>query len=330
MRVDKSTRVLWLRPDKPSNISVGRSRIAEYLRKDGYAVSVEETNLWTVMSCLRKAGHYDVIVGTTRAGALAGMVLSRAHRVPLIVDHVDPIEQFRETSNWPVAAIVDRLEQLSFRVAQRVLYVYPEERERVRSCARAATKTDLGVDFERFTSPDPDQIEAVQDRLDIDSRIVVYVGGLEPIYNIQTMLEAVDFLEGWTLVIAGDGSLREHVAQAGDEHESVVYLGTIPHETIPELLAHADVGLSLVDDPHTLKVLEYGAAGLPTVQLAGSAEKSLGDAVTYCELNPVDIASAIETANGTDTSSLQTLAKQHGWRRIADQYRNAIDEVVEN
>lgn len=280
------------------------------------------------MKRLCERGRYDIVLGTTRAGAIAGILLSRVHGIPLLVDHVDPISQFRETASKPVVAVVERLERLTFRLARRVLYVYPEEQERVEAHADGIT-TSLGVDFERFASPAPDQIESIGERLDsVEPPIVVYVGGLEPIYNIQTMLNAVDYLRDWTLVVAGDGTLRETVERAADEDDGIVYLGMIPHETVPGLLAFADVGLSLVDDPHTLKVMEYGAAGLPTVQLGGRAKNTLSDAVTYCNLAPSSVADAIEIAAETDASTLRDLAKRHSWERIAEQYQTTIDKIL--
>lgn len=328
MDTESPPRVLWLTPDKPENISVGRSRIAEHLRERGYMITVDRTTPLALINRLRERGQYDVVLGTTRAGAIAGMLLSRAHGIPLLVDHVDPIAQFRKTASRPVAVIIERLERLSFHIARQVLYVYPEEQERVEAYADA-TKTNLGVDFERFASPVSDQTESVRERLDsIDGSIAVYVGGLEPIYNVRTMLDAVDCLRDWTLVVAGDGMLRETVERAANEDERIVYLGTIPHKSVPELLALADVGISLVDDAHTLKVMEYGAAGLPTVQLAGQAEATFGDAVTYCSLDPSSIADAIETAAVTDASALRDIAKRHSWERIAEQYQSAIDGVV--
>lgn len=326
---NKTPRVLWLRPDKPKNISVGRLRIAEHLRKAGYAITVDETTLRTSLSHLTDRSCYDVIIGTTRAGALAGMVLSSFHGVPLLVDHIDPIDQFRETTSAPMGMIIDWLERLSFRQARQVLYVYPEERERVEAHAVKTIETDLGVDFQRFAAPEEEQVEAARDWLDgVSGRIAVYIGGLEPIYNIETMLEAINHLEGWTLVIAGDGKLRETVENAAADDDQIVYLGTIPHETVPGLLNLSDVGISLVDDPHTLKVLEYGAAGLPTVQLAGRAEEKLDQAVTFCKLDPENVATAVESTISEDADSLRNFAKRKSWKSIAEQYAEAIDEAV--
>lgn len=106
-------RVLWLTPDKPENISVGRRRIAEQLRQQGYDVTLRGTTLRTLLAALRERGQYDLVIGTTRAGAIAGTILTLVDG-PLIVDHVDPIRQFETTHPWWLSGPVRWLEQFAF------------------------------------------------------------------------------------------------------------------------------------------------------------------------------------------------------------------------
>lgn len=324
-------RVLWLTPNKPENISVGRERIATHLRASGHEIDIRAGRPGTVASVLRSGTDYDAIVGTTRAGAIFGAVLKVVTGTPLLVDHIDPISQFEATAAWPLAFAVKHLEHLAFRVADCVCYVYPEEQARVERHARAATKTDLGVDFERFLNPGEEVIadaRAHMDDLGLAENVAVYVGGLEPIYHIEPMLKSVAHLDGWSLLVLGSGSLESSVAAAAADSEQVVFPGTVPHETVPGYLHAADVGVSLVDDPHTLKVLEYGAAGLPTVQLAGRAEAKLGDAVGYCSTDPADIAAAIERAAGTDATALRDLASEYAWSAIAATYARELETIL--
>jgi len=92
-------KVRWFTPDKPDNISVGRERIASHLRQnEGFNVDVVGTTLTTVRTAIRERDRYDVILGTTRAGAIAGTLIGRVTGKPVIVDHVDPIRQFRENN----------------------------------------------------------------------------------------------------------------------------------------------------------------------------------------------------------------------------------------
>src|SRR5699024_5959214 len=162
------------------------------------------------------------------------------------------------THGRPLSLAVRAAENLAFRLADHTLYVYDEERERVSRYAREMTKTDLGVSYERFANPDPDIVAAARDRfreagIGENERLAIYVGGLEPIYHVEELLAAMDRLDDWTLVVLGTGSLASAVKRVAGDRENIVFLGTVSHESIPGYLHVADVGVSLVDDPHTLK-----------------------------------------------------------------------------
>lgn len=327
---DPPLEVLWLTPDKPANISVGRRRIADHLSNDAVAVTLRGTTPKTLLRSLRDGRRYDVIVGTTRAGAVAGSLLKLATGTPLVVDHIDPIRQFEATNPRWLAALVRRLENAAFRLADHVLYVYPEEANRV-TRSGAATKTALGVEFDRFANPSPETVSRATETLRGygAENVVIYVGGLEPIYNIRELLAAAPNLEGWTLVVLGTGSLSSLVERAAATHENVVFPGTVPHEDVPGYLHAADVGVCLVDDPHTLKVLEYGAAGLPTVQIRGRAEDRFDGLVEFCDATPDDIARAVARAATADskTRALRSFAREFDWSEIAETYKRAITTV---
>lgn len=329
--VVKRSDVIWFTPDKPTNISVGRSRIADHLHKMGYGVTVRGTTTGTVIRTLSEWGNYDVVIGTTRAGAIAGVVASRLHGIPLVVDHVDPISQFQETSSLLMGLGVRLAENLAFFSSEATLYVYEEERSRVERYASQPVLTDLGVDFHRFAEPDQSVLEAGYELLppDLEHPIAVYIGGLEQIYHLEELLAAAARLDSGSLLIAGNGSLRKDVERIAAANEAIHFLGTIPHETVPGLLAFSDVGISLVDDPHTLKVLEYGAAGLPVVQLDGRARSRYGGRVTYSKAEPSDIAASIATASDRDGTELQTFVERFDWKTIADRYANVIDDAID-
>lgn len=326
-------RILWLTPNKPNNISVGRQRIVAHLGAKGFDVTIRAARFGSLSDLLIDSREYNVVIGTTRAGAIIGAGLTTVTGVPLVVDHVDPIRQFEETTTCLVAPVVRHLEHMAFRQSAHTLYVYPEEESRVRRFAPAATETDLGVDFERFTDPNDQILKTAKNRLnklDLHDNIAIYVGGLEPIYHIEELVSSVNHLEDWSLVFLGSGSLEGTIKEAAANTRDVVFLGTVPHEEVPGYLHAVDVGISLVDDPHTLKVLEYGAARLPTVQLSGRAEGKLRTSVTYCDADPSSIADAVQQAAGSRVDELHELSKRYSWAAIARQYATIIDSVAAN
>lgn len=322
--------VLWLTPDKPADISVGRRRIASHLASEGFDVELVGVDPTALPHIYRDIGQYDAVVGTTRSGAIVGGAVASAADVPFVVDHVDPIRQLAETVSWPAASVVERLENLAFSRSDHTLYVYAEERPRVESHAPRTTHTSLGVDFDRFADPADHVLEAARDRLsesDLRSNVALYVGGLEPIYHVRELLEGVEHLDDWSLVVLGAGSMADEVSAAASDSSAVVHVGTVPHERVPGYLHAADVGVSLVDDPHTLKVLEYGASRLPTVQLAGRATSVFDGLVQLCRAEPRSIADAIERArdmDGATVDEFQAFAETYRWERIAGDYSEAL------
>lgn len=328
---DEKIRVRWLSPDKPGNISVGRQRIAAHLRDDGFEVEVVGTTFSTVLDAVKRRDEYEVIIGTTRAGAIAGTVIGRLFGKPVVVDHVDPIRQFQETHGKLLSRIVQYLENISFFLSDSALYVYDEEYDRISRYAGTVTKTDLGVDYDRFADPDPEILAAARDHLDelqLRDNIAIYVGGLEPIYHLEELLEAMEYLPEWSLIIAGDGSQSDLIESAATEQANVHYLGVVPHETVPGCLHAANVGVCLVDDPHTLKVLEYGAAGLPVIQAEGRAEKRFGEHLIYTKLSGQMIAEAITRAQ--DTDGLQNYVEKFCWRDISNTYAEKLTSVMKS
>ena len=295
-----------------------------------FKVELSETSLKNVLKAFKERNKFDAIIGTTRAGAIAGTLVGRVTRKPVVVDHIDPIRQFRETNPPFISASVQIAENISFALADLVLYVYEEEYDRVTRYASENMKTELGVDYRRFENPDSEVIDTVEKQLDeIEFRknVVIYVGGLEPIYHIKKMLKAMTNLPDWSLIVLGEGSLREMVEEVDVSQENVHYLGLVPHETIPGYLHEADVGVSLVDDPYTLKVLEYGAAGLSVVQASGLAEERFRGQVEYADLDPQSIAEAIERAGEREGEQLQSLVSEFDWNKIAGDYADALKSV---
>lgn len=321
--------VLWLRPDKPENVSVGRHRVATILEDRGHDVRVENATVDDFGRVLREPA--DVIVGTTRLGALVGVWRRSLLGTPVVVDHIDPISQFRRNNGRATTAAVGLAESVAFRLADHVVVVYEEEVPRVARRARSYTKTTLGVDYDRFADPSDEAVEAAREALAAegvgDGPTAVYVGGLEPAYHVEAAADAMAHLPEWEFVVLGDGSRRAAIEDHPDE--SVHYLGTVPHEQVPGFLREADVGVCLVDDPNTLKVLEYGAAGLPTVCVAGDPEERFGDLVEYCRLDPADVAAAIRrAAEREDVSAFREFAAGFDWSSVADDYEAAIERVV--
>lgn len=322
--------VLWLRPDKPDNISVGRHRIGLELEARGHEVEIRNA---TISDFKRVIGNDpDVVIGTTRLGAFAGTWKRLLSGTPLVVDHIDPISQLRRTHGRFMNWCVSQAEKVVFRIADHVMVVYEEELPRVRRHASNVTHTSLGVDYDLFSEPPEETVESAHEtifnHIPDTSKILLYVGGLEPPYHVPAIVDAMDYLDEWHFVVLGDGKQRDWLENVSQDHDSVHYLGTVPYEEVPGYMHVADVGISLLDDPNTLKLLEYGSAKLPVVQVEGSAESVFEGLVTFCSLNPADVARAVNEAEDKYVDSLGVFAEEHRWTAIADEYETVMEHLV--
>lgn len=322
--------ILWLRPNKSENVSTHCYRIAEELEKRGHTVEIQNTTPSSFFGV--ESNDPDVIIGTTRLGAMVGAWQKIRNGTPLVVEHVDPIDQLRRTHGRITTWATSQLEKACFWLSDHTLVVYEREAPRVQRYTSNVTMTSLGVDYDLFSSPPEKAVqqaeETLSDRIPSDENILAYIGGLEPIYNLDKIVEAMDHLPGWHFVILGDGSQREWLEKIDRNRNDIHYLGTVSQEVVSAYLNLATVGISLVDDPNTLKVLEYGASGLPVVHIRGSAEKYFGDGVTFCLNKPEKIAEAIYEAKTSNVDVLRDLAKRHRWDRITDDYEEAINQSV--
>jgi glycosyltransferase involved in cell wall biosynthesis len=323
--------ILWLAQNRPDNISIGRQILADYLRQRGYNVTITSTTPKAVATATTRLHNYDLIIGTTRAGAIAGMVLKQLGNLPLVVDNIDPMRQFEEQSPL-LAPPVRVFENRALRIADHVLYVYPEEEDRIKSHASSYSHTDFGVEYDMFANPDPASIQRASSRfeaLDLNENVAIYVGGLDPIYHIEEMVESMKYLDDWNLVIIGTGTLTEFTRDSAERMGNVEFLGTVPHEDVPGYLHLADVGLCLVDDARTLKVLEYMAAGLPVVQLDGEARERFGNVVEFSSTESDEIAASIRRSQElANEDELREFTKEFSWASIAEDYADALYRIL--
>jgi len=154
--------------------------------------------------------------------------------------------------------------------------------------------TPTGADLELFRSlPDRD---AARHRLGLDDRFVVgWVGSFRRFHALDQAVDALDGLEGATLLLVGDGPERASVERlAGARGVALHCTGTVGHDEIPNYLAAMDVGLVLAsgDQPFhysPLKLAEYLAAGLAVVApRAGALPTQLRDGVDAMLVTPGD------------------------------------------
>lgn len=103
---------------------------------------------------------------------------------------------------------------------------------------------------------------------DLPEPMVALVGRLEPEKGIGQALAAASHLpSGWSLAVAGDGSMRSQVEATARREPRVRYLGQLPGAAVLRLMARCTATLvpSLWEEPFGRVAVESLAVGTPVV-----------------------------------------------------------------
>lgn len=328
-------KIIWVKPRKEKNISIDRERIAKTIGgKENYGVQVKSGIDFNIMKLLL-FGKYDCLIGTTRIGAFAGLI-AKVRDKKVIIDHVDPIEQFRVTDGKLKGKLVELVENLAFRFSDTVFITNEEDKLRVSKRAKRIIESRLGIDYESFANTSASAIERAESLLkskdvNIRGQIVTYIGGFENIYHLDKLVLAMRLLEDWQLVLAGSGSTEgklKDIVQKNDM-ENVHFLGSLDHEFIPGILHFTNVCVTLCETPRQQKILEYAASKTPIV--APEKVKRMFPRIQATDLEPSEIASNIKKALKIPElwlADFQAEMQKYDYEKVAILYESAIKNLL--
>jgi 1,2-diacylglycerol 3-alpha-glucosyltransferase len=123
-----------------------------------------------------------------------------------------------------------------------------------------------GIDTTRF-NPGNDG-KAIRERYNIgNNKVALYVGRLSYEKNVGVIINALRYLDGVKLIVAGKGpagdSLKETAKEAGVS-DRVIFTGFVADDELPNIYAAADVCVSASRfETQGLSILEALATGLP-------------------------------------------------------------------
>jgi glycosyltransferase involved in cell wall biosynthesis len=227
-------------------------------------------------------GRFDVATGLGPWGAVAGLILRKLGRINcLIYEDRDYEPGFirtplrRRWASW--------LERFAMRNADRIISI-GERLATLRhdQTGRPIALIPTGVDVARFSCPVRAQPQPV----------LIYTGNIAPWSGLDLVLMALPrirkVIPAIRCVIVGSGlpQFRNHLANLISKYElddAVQLVGQVPYAEVQAHLAAAAIGLAIFQPNELrryaapLKVLEYMAAGLPTI---ATAESEASDLVT--------------------------------------------------
>lgn len=293
----------------------------------------------------RRRGEFDVLYVRAHPGALPLSLAARAARLPVVQEVNGPWSDF--VAAWPQLRWVDPLGawmlRTVVRTASAVAAVTPQLAEQARGWGQRRTAVVPNAANTALFRPD------VPLRAPSERPYAVFVGAFSPWQGIGTLLRAVEsahWPEGVDLVLAGGGGQQSAVEEAARRLPRVRYLGPLPYEEVPGVLAGALAGLSPKEaEAHRatglspLKLFEALACGVPVVvsDLPGQADfvrrHQCGVVV------PPDDSDALARAVSAlhiDREMRVTLGRRgraaveydHSWSRRVEQVARLLEEVV--
>ncbi len=190
------------------------------------------------------------------------------------------------------------------------------------------TEELLGINIEKFSPAlrQTDFSESKYQISNIDKKVkLIFLGRLTPDkgwkFTIDAFTKAQEInLENVALIIAGDGPMRDRIAQKlGKLTPNIHLLGRIPPDDVPALLVNSDIHVTTSEkETKGLTVLEAFAAGIPVIApRAGGLIDSIQDGengLLFEVQNIEDFTTKLKTLidNPSLRQTMGTKAKESG------------------
>jgi glycosyltransferase involved in cell wall biosynthesis len=201
----------------------------------------------------------------------------------------------------------------------------PEEKIRVHH---------TGIDLDRFRPVDRAAAKAA---LGVVGPLLIVVGHLNARKGQEIALAALEKIPNATLLLAGDGPERarlERSAGAKGLSPRVRFLGVQPHETLPGLIAAADVMvLPTVSEGLANVWVEALACGTPVVTSDVGGAREVDDRPEAGRLvarDPDAVAEAVNAllADPPDAAAVRAAAEKFSWERNAAELFGHLSGLV--
>jgi glycosyltransferase involved in cell wall biosynthesis len=284
---------------------------------------------------------YDVIVGTVRVGIHIGFLLSKILRKPFIGSVSDPLERQKDDVPNFVYHVMCVLEWSVLRRADDVFFVHPESKKEADIKGIRGNLSMNSVDYKFFSNPDEGCIKKSNSELkeagvDLNKNIGIYIGGMVKKAHLEEIVQAASFTDTWEFVFIGKewgAGIKNLVSNVNNAY----FLGEYDHELMPGFLYHSSAAFCLVDNQIPLKVMEYGAAGLPTLGYPGKLKAVFSEEeLIYVEPEPKEISQQLQKISSDPeyaqqyAEKLRDYASKNRWEDIAKEYYDSIKKIINN
>jgi glycosyltransferase involved in cell wall biosynthesis len=295
-------RITWSLPVRSGAHNPGRGdevrahSLIKALRADGHYVSLVEgapplngtsrllhralpsVQSWTHarrVAAAAKQQRADLIIETQVHCDDSGARAARIAGVPLVLDDCSPTDD-----EWLLGSGLQRLARRTLRrQAAAATVVFVSSGDFAERLARDGVPKEKirvvpdGIDAKAHVSARAGRARARQRMGAREACIAAFVGTFQPWHDTELLVRAVAGMAGGSglrVLLAGDGPTLQptlRLAEALGVLHRFTSLGFIPATEVPRVLAASDIGVLTGTNPsgRSMKLLDYAAAGLPTV-----------------------------------------------------------------
>jgi teichuronic acid biosynthesis glycosyltransferase TuaH len=172
----------------------------------------------------------------------------------------------------------------------------------------------------------------------IKGKVLGYLGNIERRTDFNLLLEAIEQLPDWTLVMAGPVELK-YVPDAFMNHPRIKLVGSVSHTEAPAMIKRFDVAMipfkpdDVSKGIYPLKLYEYLAAGKPVVSTNFNPDVlSELKPVVHVGENPTEFAGHVLKAYATDSEAKQKervqVASQNTWEDRVEKFGKFIAQEL--
>jgi glycosyltransferase involved in cell wall biosynthesis len=297
-------------------------------------------HLWKIRSVVADK-KIDLIVSANILPSLAALFAG----VPVVFDYLDHLEESASVY-YPgsalgelVKAVVGTIVKFNIKKAKYMITVTEEFKSLLLGMgAENVTVIPNGVDTSLLL---PLPKEECKRRLGLKGTVLGYVGSLEHWVDLETVIEAMPFLDA-KLIVIGPGLFTDYgeeiksLAKRCGVSDKILFTGAVKYSELSGYISAMDIGLNplknMKKNQETVggKVFNYLSCGRPVLSSRMvSLERLLGDEIYYYD----DVASFVEQvkkvlAAGIDEKRCRSLAEKYDWRKIASTYEEVLRKAA--
>ena len=258
--------------------------VPQYAANDSRRVLNWLAFAWRSVFVGLKQREVDVVYGSSPhlLSALAAWVIAAIKRAPFVLEVRDiwpqvlvDMGQLRATS--PVYRVLSMLEGFLYQRATMIVVMAEGSRGILLARGVAASKIRLipnGADPQDYL-PSADR-EELREQFGFTRPTAVYVGAHGPANGLELLLDAASEVAELPLeiVLVGGGVCKQRLIDEAERRSltNIRFHDPISKESVPDVLAAADVGLHVLADVELFraavspnKVFDYMASGLPVI-----------------------------------------------------------------